>query len=244
MNKKKKTRKVFQIIILLLAIACLVCLLFAVINISKQSKQSDDESKIDNVNDLYVVPSNVTDYQRELYEELTNTINSINDIENDDLSELAGTVAKNFIADFFSWGNKRGSYDVGGIDFVYGPLHMNFSFGARDGYYSDLDLLMKEYGKENLPIVSYINIESVEHQDDKYKVTIQVHDYEKDIDYEEYEYYDAYLVIANWNYEKPADSKYDDSKLPNSGNFMLILRDGRLEIGYYHEDWIRGLNDE
>ena len=244
MTSENKPRKVFGIAIFVLVTLFVICITIAAIGLVKQLKQSDDETLNIKTNEIYAVPSNMSDYQKELFEELSDICNSINDIENEDLSELASSVAKNFIADYLSWGNKRGSYDVGGIGFVYGPYHMNFSFNARDGYYSDLDLLIKEYGSTNLPMVKNIAIDSVIHQDDKYKVTIQKYDYSNNSSYSEDEYYDAYLVKAHWEYEMPEESKYDASNLPVHGYFMLIKLDGRLEIGYFHEDYVRELGNE
>lgn len=243
MKKNKKSRRVFQILMLVLLNVLVVCILLAIINLKKQANQTDDNTNVES-NGLYVAPSNMTDYQKELYEELSVIVSNIKDIENEDLSDLSASVAKNFIADYFSWGNKRGSYDIGGIDFVYGPYHNNFAFNARDYFYNDLDLILNQYGSENLPLVDNIVIDSVEKQDEKYAVSILAHDYTNDTDYYEDNYYDAYLVKAHWDYKIPTDSSFDLSKFPTNGNLMMVLRDGRIELGYFHEKWIRELGDE
>lgn len=242
-SSRKKTKKIFQIVMLVLAIICLVFVLLAIHGLINQANQTDDNT-VPNKANLYEAPNNMTDYQKQLYDELTDSCSKVKDINTEDLSELAPVVAKNFIADYFSWGNKRGSYDVGGIDYVYGPYHMNFSFGARDYYYYQLDLLMKEYGVENLPIVDDIVIDAVEKQDSKYEVSIWVHDYSNDTDHEEPQYYDAYLVKAHWTYSVPNDSKFNINELPNKSNIMLIVSNGRLEVAYMHEDYVRDIAND
>ena len=244
-NKTFKKRKIYQIILLVLSIVCIILLILAFLNFKIQSKQTDDDTPIKN-NSLYEAPNRMTDYQKELYDELTAVCNKLENknLEEENLEELASIVTKNFIADYFSWANKRGSYDVGGVDYVYGPYHMNFSYNAREYFYYELDLLMKEYGSENLPLVSDITITSCEKQQQKYQVLINEYDYSTNTEQQVPYYYDAYLVTANWQYTLPNTSKFNINDLPDHGNFMLILRDGRLEIGYFHENYIRELDNE
>ncbi len=247
LKDKKPLQKIYQIIMLLLAIVCIASLLSIVIGLTKSGgtdPSNPDNIKVSDRTDKYQIPNNPTDYQREIYESLARVTNSIKDINTEDLSELAKEVTRSFIADYFTWSNKRGSYDVGGLDYVFGPTHSNFSWSAREYYYNDLDILMKDYGVENLPTVSNINIQSVEHMTDKYKWKTTVHDWTTNEDYEQVEEYDAYLVKADWQYDLKEGSTYDPSNLPNDGNFMLVVRDGRLKVGYYHEFWVRGLAEE
>ena len=247
MGKEQSKKRIYQILMALLAIGMVVCAFLTYRGINSMTDGSateNDSNKVSYKTDLYVLPSNPNTYQRELYEELALACNSIEDMENEDLSELCGILVKNFIADFFTWNNKRGSYDVGGIDYVFGPSHMNFSSNSRQYYYYDLDLLIEKYGVENLPEVTNIQIESVEHQDDTYQVVTTVHDYSNNTDHDETEEYDAYLVKASWDYILEEGSSYDASKLPTFCNFMVVLRAGRVEIAYFHVNYVRDIAHE
>ena len=101
-----------------------------------------------------------------------------------------------------------------------------------------------QYGVENLPIVDDIVIDTVEKQDSQYKVSIWIHDYSNDTDYEEPQYYDAYLVKAHWTYSVPNDSKFNINELPNKSNIMLIVSNDRLEVAYMHEDYVRDIAND
>ncbi|MPM78769.1 hypothetical protein SDC9_125781 [bioreactor metagenome] len=143
-------------------------------------------------------------------------------------------VVKSYIADFFTWSNKDGSYDIGGLDYVYGPQHLSIQAQARSYYYNDLDLLIEKYGSDNLPTVKNITITSSNHTKDLYYYETSVYD-EDSGEYVDGELtYDAYHVIATWEYET---GDYDTSNLPTEGQFMVVNRDGRLEIAYYHENY-------
>ena len=171
------------------------------------------------------IPNNPTDYERSLYEDLARICNTATIDADEDLSTMAEAVARVFIADYFSWGNKRGSYDVGGLDYVFGPSHSNFAQSARRYYYYDLDLLMNKYGVENLPVVSNINIESVEKQDRDYEVTTEIYDYSTNTSYNEVTTYPYYLLRATWEYSMPEESTYDASNLPAEGYLGIVLRE-------------------
>ena len=59
--------------------------------------------------DLYELPKNANEYQIDIYEELAKTCNKIEDFNVDGgLEEVASLVVKSFVADYFTWSNKRG----------------------------------------------------------------------------------------------------------------------------------------
>lgn len=186
--------------------------------------------------DLYAVPSNANDYQIEIYEELAKECNDNEDMTIDGgLENIAALVVKSFIADHFTWSNKKGSYDVGGLDYVYGPQFLNIQSQARYYYYSDLDLLIEKYGSDYLPTVQNIAIAKTEHGVDKFYFGFDEFDFDQDEYVTREVAYDYYLVSATWGYFEAEGYDYDVSNLPNRGLFMVVNRDGRLEIAYYHE---------
>lgn len=187
--------------------------------------------------ELYELPKNANEYQIDIYEELAKTCNKIEDLNVEGgLEEIASLVVKSFIADHFTWSNKRGSYDVGGLDYVYGPQFLNIQAQARNYYYYDLDILLDQYGKENLPTVVDINIVQSDHSQEKFHYEYEEYDYgindyvTKEVDF------DYYTIGATWEYQ--SETSYDETKLPDRGLFMVINRNGRLEIAFYHEDYL------
>lgn len=189
---------------------------------------------------LYQLPTNPNDYQISIYEELSKICNEFDQEEGkptkQQFEKLAPAVVKSFIADFFTWGNKRGSYDVGGMDYVFGPTHANTALRARENYYQDLDILIKEYQTENLPTVKNITINGVSAAD-PYVWTSVAMDWEKNESYlVDTTFEDVFIVQASWEYSLPEGSTFDTSELPTSGEFKLLYSNNRLEIAYYHED--------
>ena len=186
--------------------------------------------------DIYEIASNPNDYQISIYEELAKKCNEYETFsESGGMEDVAGLVVKSFIADFFTWSNKKGSYDIGGLDYVYGPQFINIQEQFRAYYYNNLDLLINQYGSENLPTVTNITITSSNHTKDLFYFDANEYDEATDEYVINQVSYDAYHVIATWEYEADENSTYDTSNLPNQGQFMVINHDGRLEIAYYHE---------
>ncbi len=185
--------------------------------------------------DIYELPKNANDFQIDIYEELAKTCNKIEDFNVEGgLDGVASLVVKSFISDYFTWSNKRGSFDVGGLDYVYGPQFLNIQSQARQYFYYDLDLLLDEYGNDNLPTVQNVDIIKVEHSEEKFQYVYNEFDYETNEYVTKEVTYDYYTVGATWDYQE--ETTYDETKLPNQGWFMVINRNGRLEIGFYHED--------
>ena len=235
MKKKKNTIKIlFASIAAVLIMAIVVSGIFIKRYIDTYGTIGTVKTK--HSTDLYEVPFNANDFQISIYEDLAKLCNSIDDMTVDgELSSLAALVVKSFVADYFTWNNKRGSYDVGGLDYVYGPHYLRIQAQSREYYYADLDLLIKQYGKENLPEVIEITIVTNRHIEEKYEHEYSEYDYDLDETINKIAYYDYYLINATWNYAE--SENYDTSKLPSHGNFMVVNREGRLEVAFYHEDY-------
>ena len=187
--------------------------------------------------EFYELPKNANDYQIDIYEELAKTCNKIEDFNVDGgLENVASLVVKSFISDYFTWSNKRGSYDVGGLDYVFGPQFLNIQAQARQYYYNDLDILLDKYGNDNLPTVTNINIVQADHMEDKFKYEYNEFDYSVNEYVTKEEKFDYYMIGATWDYQE--ETTYDETNLPNKGMFMVINRNGRLEIAFYHEDYL------
>lgn len=224
-EEKAQRRKARKISNLVMVVMCILSLLmvglfaFNMINIgTKEAPAAGETLALDthNVmkNDLYEIGNNPTDYQRQLFEELTQSIN-----DGEELS-IATNVVKNFIADFFTWTNKDGNYEVGGLMYIYGPKYSVFQEEMRWTFYSDLDLYIAQYGRENL-----LEVTDIEVLNENYAADYEVNG----------ETYKAFYIETTWDY-KPT-SKIDTDDFQNTGYFTVVDNNGRYEIVRMFDSW-------
>lgn len=161
---------------------------------------------------LYEISTNATEYQKLIFTELSDVINNGGTPQ-----EYAGSVVKNYVADFYTWSNKKGTYDIGGLQYVYQPEIVNIYNFARDFFYRDLSYYIQEYGTEVL-----LEIENVE---------ITFSDFNIEIEYNG-QIYQSYYVTASWTYVQKEG--FDTSGYQTSGEFSLLERDGVIEIYRYY----------
>ena len=177
----------------------------------------------------YVLREDATDYQKELFAQLKSAI----EVEGADETTVAGLVAQNYIADFFTWTNKQGQYDVGGMYYVLDSEYEdgthskeNIYQNARDNFYRYLSSYIKEYGATDLLEVENIQLVKCKKSDDKYVLNEHVENRQDEqgdwYDYREDHEYDAYEVTCSWTY-KPTE-KFDTSKYCKKINLVLIDR--------------------
>lgn len=195
------------------AIVCLVAILAIIVNIVLVSIKStgdgdvlDTSSTLTN-NGVYNPPTNPTDYQEELYKELTNLLNgydfaseAVDSVKN---KELVISLVKNYIADFYTWTNKSSSYSVGGQSFVFGDLVITFQNQARENFYKDLDGYIAQYGRDQLIEVTSIEADGV------YGETFPFNE----------EKYTNFYVEAKWEYK---ETELDTSSWPKKAAFNVI----------------------
>ena len=165
----------------------------------------------------YVLHANPTALQQEIYDELKLKMEEYAKGSTEELTfEICGLVAKSFVADFYTWTNKVGNYDVGGMDYVYGPNHLNISTYARDSFYSDLDLYLKDYGADDL-----LEVDSI---------TVDVSYAEPFVLDEQHVFNASFYVLTKWTYKNSA--VLDTSQFQNRGSFIIVYNDAhkRFEI--------------
>jgi hypothetical protein len=159
----------------------------------------------------YKLVERPTSFQKEMYDELLEVLNS----ENLDKKVYSEVVLKNFVADFFTWVNKRGSYDVGGLSYIVLGHANSFMMNARSSFYIDVTDLMNEYGKENLLMVDSITV--VESYPEQFS------DLAGNIIYDE-----GYYVVLEWTYA--SNELFDSSGYQNRIYANIVFEEGVARI--------------
>ena len=183
--KARRAKKNKQIIYMMLAASLVVVAVmgFNIIRISlKKSAGSGEVVEKTNTssmkNDQYVIGNNPTQFQQDEFKKLTEAL------KGDDPLAISEAVVRNFIADYFTWTNKDGNYEVGGLQYIYGPMFTSFQEQSRWEFYKDLDLYISQYGRENLLEVTDITTTA--------NYAAKFEHYSGDV-------YDAYYIEASWN---------------------------------------------
>lgn len=222
---KKKNKKINQVLIYIVLAMCIITCAFMAYNLFKVStKKSNAAGEVLEVetnkesNDLYTIGNNPTDIERTYFKELTQAIN-----DNDE-QKIAESVVKNFVSDYFTWTNKDGNYDVGGSQYIYGSMALSFIEQSRYQFYSDLDLYINDYGRENLLEVSDVTITSCAkfyHSSAESRWS-----------------YDGYYIEASWTYK---NCDLNTSEFQRQGFFYVLKNSdsepNRYEIMSFSESW-------
>jgi len=164
---------------------------------------------------LYTQRFNATDYQKELFTELETVINNSEATGN----EIAASVVKNYIADFYTWTNKQGSHDVGGLGFVFSPSTLYIQSQAKAYFYKDLTYFIELYGAENLLQVDSITVKYADAETNFVMGTNE---------------YPSYYVGVEWTYVP--NEIFSPLSYQNKGYFSVLVRDGKFEIYRYFKE--------
>lgn len=163
-------------------------------------------------NGVYAIPQNPTELQKTLYKALSDEL----ELSPDDRINEADLVVQNFIADYYTWTNKAGSYDVGGLAFVVNHSYLLLMDASRISFYKDLDAFSLKYGKDQL-----IEVESIE-TNAMYSANFKFLENE----------YPAYYIEAEWTY---VDREvFPEDKFQRRAAFTVINYDGVLQIAQFY----------
>ena len=188
----------------------------------------NDDHKISSMN--YVLRDGETQLQMDLFTQLKNAVEGKTEGITDE--EIARLVAMNHIADFYTWSNKLGQYDVGGLYYVNSIARENVFIQARDTIYKYFNEYMDKYGVENLLEVASIDA-TVTKNPIQYPITVvtryDITDYDVGYNYDT-TYYDAYYVKVNWTYKE--SDVFSPSKYPTSTTVKVInnTSQGRFDV--------------
>lgn len=188
-KKKINPKKVRKLMIVSLII--IVVIVGAVITVKKLTKKTPIEETvkvIDTVKD-YTLDDNETDYYKNLFNELKNTLNK----ENVDEEKYAKLVSQLFLSDFYNLDNKVNKNDVGGTQFVYKDFQSDFEKMARDTVYHSVENNLYGDRKQELPVVYSVDVLDIKQDsydyldktdESAYYIDLIIK-YEKDLGYQE-----------------------------------------------------------
>lgn len=220
----KKKRWIATLIIILPLFVVIVILGFSTFTQAKDligmamggSNTTDANYSISSYN--FVLRANATDIQKEYFDELKNMYESTETVFS--ANDKAMSTVKNFVADFYTWSNKQGQYDVGGMYYVYEPQRETIYIQARDQFYKYINKYINDYGVENLLEVESVNATSVGSE------------FAVNIDEQEFK---AYNVSANWTYVNKKSS-FSLVNYDTKAYFTVIDNNNRFEIIYAGKD--------
>lgn len=187
-----------------------------------------DEYIIKDMN--YVLRDNATEVQQEYFAELKQAI----EVDNAPDATIAGLICKNYVADFYTWSNKQGQYDVGGMYYIYNQeeTKKNAYFYARDTFYKYLNNYINNYGASNLLEVESVEVTKAQDLGQDYICLVNTHGYTDELGHFYYDadhtYDAAWAVTCTWTYK--LNEKFDSSKYVTTMNFIVVLNNGRYEI--------------
>lgn len=194
---------------IILVVSMFVASALFFISLSNFSSQEGD--KVVNSNEFYVLKGKPTQLQKDLFDQLSAQIDQ--GIQYD--FKVIDLVVQSFVADYYTWSNKNATYDVGGLNFIYGDEYLNFYRTSRKYFYDDMMIYINKGLK-------YSDLQEVE------TITTRNVNFASN-----YEYYDksllAFYVEVDWTYKE--NLKIDTSVFPNYAAFTLIVtEEGRYEI--------------
>ena len=211
-KEKNKIHLYFKYIIFSLIFSIAIFALIFYLNLS--SFISPNGEQVVNSNKFYSLRGKPTELQKDLFKELTSQLDK--ELENDLL--VVELVARNFIADYYTWSNKQGPYDIGGGEYIFGNENLSFKRTARRYFYSNIE----HYLRNGLEMKDLIEVETI---------TSNGADYAADFNYYGKDY-KAYYIEVSWTYK---ESSIDTTIYPTSAAFTLIENEaGRIEIVRYY----------
>lgn len=162
-NKKQKNIMVFITVALAIAVGVISGYFFLKGNEEKPGKVPPVQQKEDVMS--YPRSDEETDLMEDIYDNLLLAIEAKDD------TKIQEYVAAYFVADFFTWTNKSGREDVGGLTYVLPDARIDFGKYATNYYYVNFDEHLETYGQKGLPEVESYTVESVGASDFIYEKT-------------------------------------------------------------------------
>ena len=170
----------------------------------KEPEKVEETKKLDEMTNYdYFLEEDATEYYKSLYKELKEVLNKeeIND------EEYAKVISKLFVTDLFTLDNKITSSDIGGLQFMYDDFKEDFINIAKTTLYSSVESNIYKDRDQKLPIVSSVEVTSVENSTFNYNN----------------EDYSSYNTSVNITYQ-------EDLGYPTTYDLSLIKNDKYIQV--------------
>ena len=205
MKLKKKAKKVLVGFLVILVIV-LGVLAFK----DKLFGNKEDVKEVKVVNKIekygYTLKENKPKEYKKMFEELKKILEA----KEVDEEAYAKKLSEMFIYDFYSLKDKTAKTDIGGVEFVYGDFLPNFLQNAQNTYYKYVENNIYGNRNQSLPVVSNIEVVSVEKQAFAYGDKTDE---------------EAYKVNVKWSYTESEFSSYQ-----KEADIILIHDDIKLSL--------------
>ena len=241
-RKKQKTR-INNILLLIILVLMILTIPAFLLNMSRvrnvdtgQGETIEEEvvTEVDNelLNDYYSIGYNATSINKDYFRELDRLVEDALEADNAssesteagpvrDNAKIAESVVKCFITEYYTWTNKDGNYDIGGMQYIFTDKRKDFEKYTRYNFYADMDKYLTQYDRDTLIQVKDVTVNSVEQTDDFTPEGSE-------------SVYECWLVDASWTYEE--SSSMDTSEIQSDGEFLVVNHDGRLEIAAINQE--------
>lgn len=173
-------------------------------------------------NQYYTIGNNPTKVNEEYFVELNAALQSQDSIQ------IASSVVKNFVSEYYTWTNKDGNYDIGGMQYMYKPKQADFEKYTRYNFYKDFDLYVTQLGRQNLMEVASVTVDEAAATDDLTLSHPSDQSEVSDGSTAESETLPCVKVVASWTYQ---DSQMSTADVQNHATFYVVDNQGRYEIG-------------
>lgn len=225
MSTRKKTVRINNLLIVLLIIGLIVmCGVFGwnLHQLRTKGAQEAETSTVEPVvehktNTAYEQGNNPTELDDSLFQELTDALTA------NDPEAVSSAVMKCFVSEYFTWVNKDGNYDIGGMSYISPIRRDDFEKYTLNSFYSDMDLYLTQYGEDGLMQVSEVSVLSNTASDPFTVLVTPATDEEE----AETQTFDSRTVQASWKY---TSTGMPTSDLMSEAVFTLINDNGRWEI--------------
>ena len=162
MAKKKKSLNTNNFMVVLLVITAVVVCgalgfnIYSILNADTGQGTTNTVQKVSNEysNDYYTIGNNPTDINKACFKEINAAL------KEEDGVKIAEAVAKTFVTEYYTWTNKDGNYDIGGIQYIYAPKQSDFETYTLDSFYEDLDLYLTQVDRADLIEVKDVTVNS------------------------------------------------------------------------------------
>lgn len=238
-EKFRRQMKTILIVLLVFTILSAAALLWNLYRINNTDTGSGNTLAAENAgseysNAYYTIGNNPTKIDKKYFKELNKAV------KDNDQATIATALVKCFVSEYYTWTNKDGTYDIGGIQYIYTDRQSDFESYTRNEVYADMDLYISQMGRDKLMQVKEVTADDavsagqVTLKTSAAKVQETAGPYSTadpsaaDSAAADEATYDAYTVHAEWTYDENTDMNLSNAQ--KSADFTVVNHDGRMEI--------------